>query len=128
MTASPSTRPSPGRRRAAGSRVEQVFRQGQRALRAHDLEHAVELLRQGVELDPGYARLRCWLARALAEAGRMDEADEAFAAATALRAERADLADRSRAVVPLERGLAWLDHGDVARARRHLDGSRLFSL
>lgn len=110
--------------RGPGSPVERAFRRGQHALQAHDVEAAVEHLRQAAEADPDYARVRCWLGMALADAGRLEQADAAFAEAERLRAERADLPERTRAVVPLMRGLAWLDAGRLDVAREHLSRAR----
>jgi predicted negative regulator of RcsB-dependent stress response len=90
-------------------RPDRLLSRGQRALFRRDFVGAEALLREALTEASGQAPIHLYLAHALAEQGRLAEAERSLAVAT-------DMAPASF-VYPLHRGIMLLDAGDPARAR-----------
>jgi Flp pilus assembly protein TadD len=90
-------------------RTERLFSRGQRALSARDFRRALELLREAIETDPGYAHIYMYLGRAHAELGNLDEAIAAIGRAVKLAP--------TNFVFPLEHGIWLLDAGQAQPAK-----------
>jgi tetratricopeptide (TPR) repeat protein len=99
-------------------RTERLLSRGQRALSRRDFAGAETLLRDAVAADPADARIHLYLAQALAEQDRVQDAEATLTAA-------ADMAPEAF-VVPLHHGIVVLDAGEPARARGFVaDAARL---
>ena len=90
-------------------RTERLFTGGQRALARREFPTAERLLREALARDPGRAHIRLYLAHALAEQGRQDDAERELATAMAQ--------GPSSFVFPLHLGILALDGGEPNRAR-----------